>query len=128
MLSLTSQQEDVRVTEISIRYQSTFATLPELYRILILDRKIEEISPITNTSVEPSRIKTKKNPKKKWMKIKSFIESNQFQYLNSSSEQGIDGAFYSLTSKYENGQTKTLKIWSGDATPELKEFYNQVKN
>lgn len=127
ILPLTSQQEEIKLTEISIRYQSTFASLPELYRILLTDRKIEEISPITSTSGEPVRTRTKRIPKKKWAKIISFVESDKFQSLETSTEQGIDGAWYSITSKYTNGQTKTVKIWSGHATAELINFYNLIK-
>ena len=127
IFSITSQQE-VNVTEISIRYQSSSASLPELYRILLSEREVEEISPITGTSGEPTRTKTKRIPKKKWTKIMSFLESDEFQSLETSTEQGIDGAWYSITSKYANGQTKTVEVWSGHATPELIDFYNQIKN
>ena len=123
-----SSQQEQKVTEISIRYQSSSASLPELYGILLTDRKIEEISPITGTSGEPVRTRTKRIAKKKWAKIMFFVESDKFQSLKTSTEQGIDGAWYSITSKFKNGQTKNVKIWSGHATPELIDFYNQIKN
>lgn len=125
---LPSQQEEIRLTEISIRYQSTFSSIPELYRLLIIDRKIEEISPITGVSGEPVRIRTKWIRKNKWTKIMSFVESEEFQSMETSTEQGIDGAWYSITSKYTNGQKKTVKIWSGYATAELINFHNLIKN
>ncbi len=118
-----TQNADREITKIRIRYQPSFSSLPELYEIRLNEGKVDYISPITRIpSGEEERV-TKKLNRSNHKKLSELIGKIDFYSINSSTGQGIDGAWFSLNVEYTNGETKQIKIWSDQGPKSLLELH-----
>lgn len=86
---VSAAQNEKVITNIKIRYQSSFAVLPEFYEIKIDDRTVDYISPIiTIPSGERTR-ESKRFNRKKWNEIMGLINRTNFLLMDSTSAQQI---------------------------------------
>jgi hypothetical protein len=122
---LISQIERNEIVKISLRYNSTFSPLPELYEVNLHEKTINYINPIEYP--DGKRIETKKLNKKKWKELNNIIKKIQFKSLVDSTSYGIDGAWYFLNVDFSNNETRQYKIWSGNAPTYLCELHKIIK-
>lgn len=115
------------IIEIRIKYQSSFSLLAKDYTIKMMEKKVIYTSPIVPLPDGNPIVKIKKIRSKKWEKLINLIDALDINSLNSSTVQGIDGGWYSLSIFYFNNGTKELKMWTGYTPDELLEIHNLIK-
>ncbi len=122
-----AQTYEREMVVIGIRYQSSFSTIPEFYKLKLQENKVEYISAITSLPAGEQKIKTKKIRGRKWIMLINLVENMGIDSLESSAEQEIDGAWYSLNIEYSDQVTKNVKISNRYAPAELLELHNWMK-
>jgi hypothetical protein len=123
-----AQVGDDKVIKLFIKYQSCFAMLPEIYEIDLNDKIILSVSPIIDLPGNTQKRKSKKLGKKKWERLSYLIDKTDFKSIDSSTAQGIDGAWYYIDIESTDKELKKIKIWSGYAPTSLIDLHNLLKN